>query len=389
MIAALRALVALATPDALPALVSAATDGSAEVRRLALEGLIALGDDRALAVLPGDVRDADAGVRARAARLAARRGAGGEATLPLLADPDPEARRHAVRAVGRAGGAGGPRALLDALPRLAGLELEVGQALEASARPADLGRLQAALDRASGSARAAVLMGVVGALVRAPSGAVPGLRGLVRRLEVELEGPVFLGELAADALAAAVRAGAEPSSTLAVVFGRLAPSVRARLCPALVADRAGLTRVLQSLEAPFEDDEVRTAAARSLAGLSAGRARAALEAARRSGHPAVAGTAAAALAAGARGRRTVGVRVVAPTGGALARQWVTFALPTGGAIGSRTDLLGHVRLFDLPDGGALPGAAAVTVGALGAPEIVLEHPRDGVWQVPRGEVARP
>src|SRR5204862_2628087 len=55
--AVLRALATLAPAEALAALVPLAADPSREIRRLALEAILAIGDDRAVVVLPGALVD--------------------------------------------------------------------------------------------------------------------------------------------------------------------------------------------------------------------------------------------------------------------------------------------------------------------------------------------
>jgi len=103
-VAALEALARLADPAAVPALVRVAMDGPApELRGLALAAVEATGGAGALVALPRALADADATVRARAARLA---GALGDSALaPALAarlrDSDVDVRREAARALAR------------------------------------------------------------------------------------------------------------------------------------------------------------------------------------------------------------------------------------------------------------------------------------------------
>jgi HEAT repeat protein len=63
-----------AAAEALPTVVQLAADGGSpnHIRRLAVEALIGIGDDRAVIVLDGLLAHADPGLRARGATLAAR-----------------------------------------------------------------------------------------------------------------------------------------------------------------------------------------------------------------------------------------------------------------------------------------------------------------------------
>ncbi|HVR03504.1 MAG TPA: HEAT repeat domain-containing protein, partial [Polyangia bacterium] len=104
LVAALEALARLADPAAVPALVRVAMDGPApELRGLALEALEATGGAGALVALPRALADADATVRARAARLAGRLGDTGlaPALAARLRDSDVDVRRAAARALAR------------------------------------------------------------------------------------------------------------------------------------------------------------------------------------------------------------------------------------------------------------------------------------------------
>ncbi len=117
--AAVRGLARLNDEGASPALAAALADPSPDVRKAALDVAIstrAFGDRTALLPLLGD---ADASIRAQAARLCGEfRVAAAEDTLSamLAGDPAPSARKSAAWALGRIGGATGLATLAQRRP---------------------------------------------------------------------------------------------------------------------------------------------------------------------------------------------------------------------------------------------------------------------------------
>jgi HEAT repeat protein len=343
--AALRALAAIAPREAIGALVRAAEDPSATVRRLALQALLALDDERASAVLEAGLQDRDPDVRLLATRLAGRLRARAfqEAVAGRLLDVNPNIRRAAVASLARLEAPGTARALLAALPLLRGSELLVGSALAAVARPADLPLLTRAARSHQGAARMAVLMGMTSALE--PAADKPSAQAAVGFLVAELLRGGATAELAAEAVTAAGPAALLDGSALRVALQTASPSVRARLCAAAAASEEGRRGLANLLAHPRESAEVQAAAAWALAGVRDSWSRSALAWATTSAHPAVAANARAALAvpAGSRMAASLRVRLVDASGSPEGSRWVIAHLPAG-PVWIRTGILGQARL---------------------------------------------
>ncbi|MEY4512530.1 MAG: hypothetical protein RLZZ450_4652 [Pseudomonadota bacterium] len=109
-VSAVRALARLNNEGSVPVLTGALSDGAVEVRSAALDVLMLVAGMRDFSALLPLLADADAGVRAHAARLCGElRLASAENTLSavLTGDPAPSARKAAAWALGRIGGATG------------------------------------------------------------------------------------------------------------------------------------------------------------------------------------------------------------------------------------------------------------------------------------------
>jgi HEAT repeat protein len=364
--AVLRSLAALAPREAVAPLVSIAADPARELRRLALEALLAAADPRSEVVLDRALGDPEPGVVARAARLAGRLRARGHTAqlVALLAHPDGVVRAEAIAALGAVGGVEACTALARAAavtndPRL-------GEALEASAEPACVPPILAVLR--SGRAQPALVRGLAAA-----GGAAQN--EVVGRLLEALAGEPAAAELAADALAAAKLSHRQAAEVLGA-FGGVPAPVRARLCPALALTGAGRARLVAVVGDRTEDDEVRAAAAWALAGATETAARAALELARAGLHPGLAANAQAALQL-RRGTEVATVQLRDAGGRALSGQWLRAALPGGASIWARTGSAGRVRFSGL--------TGPVAVGAA-SPELHLDDPGDGVGKVSGDEV---
>jgi hypothetical protein len=248
--------------------------------------------------------------------------------------------------------------------------------------PADLARplvevvARAALDATSVEALAGALERVVGAgdragLARAYQKATTPLaravlaRGLAAAaagapledasLVVALLADVGDGGEAAPAAAEALgqaKLGRPTEATLAGLFARAEPTVRARLVPALARFEAGVGALARTLADASEPASVRAAAAWALAGV--GDARGALASAAVDADPAVSANARAALALpGERARRRgswSAVDVTSAGGEACAGCWVAVTAGGGPAVWALTDARGRARVGGLPDG---------------------------------------
>jgi HEAT repeat protein len=365
--AVLRSLAALTPREAVAPLVSIAADPSREIRRLALEALLAAADPRSVVVLDRALVDPEPGVVARAARLAGRLRARSHtaALVALLAHPDGMVRTEAIAALGSVGGAEACTALARAAATTN--DERLGEALETSAEPACVAPILSVLR--SGRAQPALVRG----LAAATSGAAGN--EVVFPLVEALEGDPAAAELAADALASA-RLSHRQVQEVERAFEAARAPVRARLCPALALAASGRARLAAAIGDRTEDDEVRAAAAWALVGATEAAPRAALEQARTSLHPALAANAQAALQA-RRGAETATVQLTGAGRRPLPGQWIRAALPGGAWVWARTGSAGRVRLS------GLTGAAAVSAASA---ELSLADARDGVGKVAGDEV---
>jgi HEAT repeat protein len=365
--AVLRSLAALAPREAVAPLVAIAADPSRELRRLALEALLAAGDPRSVVVLDRALADPEPVIAAVAARLAGRLRARthSAALAGLLAHADGAVRTEAARALGAVGGAEACAALARAAAGSA--EPVLAEALEASAAPECVPALLAAL-RAAGPGEPALVRGLAAAVPAHPGTEV------VRPLLASLDGDPITAEAAAEALAGARLSHRQTGEVLGA-FDRGTPPVRARLCPVLASSAGGRARLGQALGDEAEADEVRAAAAWALAGASEPGLRAALERARTHLHPAIAANAGAALG-GPPGTGWAAVQLRGPAGRPTAGQWLWADLPGGRALWGRTGAAGRVRWSGL--------SGPVTVHAAG--QLGLEHPGDGLGKISGDEV---
>jgi HEAT repeat protein len=367
--AALEALIRLADPAAVPALVRAAESPTVEIRRAAFAALAAGADPRGEAVLEAGLADPDGQVRVLAARLAEAIDA--QAAAPALAarlsDADPTVRAAAATALARvADRAHHPlAAILSALTRPeapAPTDREVadlGAALEAVATPADAEPLARALMAARGATRGAIAQGLAAAHAGAPLTERATIDALIAA--VAEGGAAALA--AADALATA-RLGGGAIPSLARAFADTEPMVRARLCPALAATPDGDLWLAAVLADPHQPADVRAAAAWAAHGLA--RARPALAAAAQDdgGDDAVAANARAALTFAARSAAAfVGARVRGPDGEPAIGRWVSIGVVGGPSVRARTDSVGVVRVVGLPDGAPVLQIAGLTARA--------------------------
>ena len=398
---ALRALAALKDPAAIVALVRAAGDRDADVRRLAFEAMLAVGAPGSAAALPAGLTDADRDVRRAALRLAARldaravepaTGSGGAGVLAAvltgvldnLGREETELRRGALVAL--AAWPAAPPAALAAilgaaqrLDRAAGTAetdpeaLALGDALEAVVAGADVGdrndgasleadrrALSQAFVAARGAARLPILRGLCAALARgrAPKlGAVP--RG---SLMAAVAAGGALGEAAADALVAG-GVGSSDEAELIAAFDQAEAAVRARLAVGLAraATAATLARLRAAIDDESEAEAVRAAAAWAATGVRDGGVRAALARGAAEGPRALRANARAALASpndGERWSRWTAVRVTMPGGfGPLPGRWIILRGDGREPVWAMTGLGGDVRAFGV-GGGAVAVSAA-------------------------------
>jgi HEAT repeat protein len=316
---ALEALTRLADPAAVPALARLVERSEiAELRALALDALIATGDDRAIEVVSRALGDGDAGVRARAVRLAAWMGGRApiDAVAQRLADPDPEVRLRAALALGRLPAPPAPRilaALAPGAPRLTEVAAcSLGDALERLALGADaLGTAYLA----SGEPRARAVL--ARALAASPT---PASHDVATALIRDLTGDAALARNAALALARATLSR-DQQKELAVAFARAEPDVAARLAPAMAQFSAGIA----ALEALVADD----------------------------GSP-LSMRAAATWALAVRGPPTwTAVRLTDATGAPWPAHWVSVTTKSGAIARALTDVEGRAVFVGVPEGATL------------------------------------
>ncbi len=389
--AAIGAMAVIKDPEALPALLDAAADPLAETRRACYRALIAIGDDRALAILERGLGDRDAQVRALALRLGASFGPPGPGALTAmagrLADPDPAVAREAVRALVRLrwrvpGSVAPLLALIErappepaldrvsdrAPPGPAGGTLGDGlaEALAISAAPADDAALAAALRRLPTDGRR-----VIARALAAAHAAQPIADGaLVDLLIVSLTREPAEAEAAAGALALAHGVHGRETSVLRA-FDAAPPDVQPHLCNALAVlggspARERLIGIVGDAGAPAD---VRAAAAWALLAVpdlrrddlaAVAALRFALTRASTSSDTAVSTNAHAALAAlaipPAGASKTepraawVGVRIRAPDGAALPHAWLSLTAADGTTVWTQSGLDGMARVGALPPG---------------------------------------
>jgi hypothetical protein len=317
---ALEALGRLKDPASLPALARATEAPQADVRLAAFAALEALGDPRGLAVVDAGLADPDPRVRAAAVRLAvvldATCASGGRFARPLN-DADPAVRMAAAEAATRC----------------------------AEVHPTTGGA--ASLDAALLEARGEPTPAFLGLLAAAHAAEPLESHAVVERMLQIIAAGGPSAAAAADVLAVSRLSDAEASG-LARAFPESAPTVRARLCPAIARTPQGGEWLAALIAAASEPPEVRAAAA--WAARDARGARAALELAARGPEGPLARNARAALAAG--GHANGGwsaLRLLAADGGPRAGRWVTLAAP-GIEVDVRTDEAGVARLEGLPQG---------------------------------------
>jgi HEAT repeat protein len=357
--AAAVALARLGEDAAVPALLRAAVApaGGVELRVAALDALAASRDDRAAEGLTGPLADADAGVRAAAARAAGA--CGGPALAPALAmrlgDADGRVRLEAARSLARlaAPSSDVARAIAAALARGlfardAAALAALGDALERSAGPADAAFIEQAYVDVGGRPGSSATRGPLArALAAVHAGGTLTKRAVIDALLGELSGDDGSAAAAADALTTARLMG-EQQEALTAAFALAEPGIAARLAPGLARFRAGAQQLTATLRAPDASAVRRAAAAWALAGVAEGQA--ALREALAAPEPSVAANARAALAAGVRaGHDWAAVRLVTPTGEPWPRQWVMFSSqggtsPAGRTIWALTDLDGRARV---------------------------------------------
>ncbi len=261
--AAIGAMAQIKDPESLPALFDATPDPLPETRRASYRALIAIGDDRALAILERGLGDRDAQVRALTLRLGASFGQPGPAALTAmaarLADSDLAVTREAVRALvrlrWRVPGTVAPLlALLERVPPepaldrvsdrapgpaggtladtpSAALADALADALAIMAAPADDPALAEALRRLPTDGRR-----VVARALAAAHAAQPITDGaLVDLLVASLSHEPAEAEAAADALALARGVHEARKRGAARVRVPVAPDVRPHLCNAVAA----------------------------------------------------------------------------------------------------------------------------------------------------------
>jgi HEAT repeat protein len=382
--AALEALGRLADPAAVPKLARAAESPDLETRRRAYAALLAIGDERAAAVVDRGFSDPDPYVRVLTTRLTATIGAPnatpGPATLRalavLLADADHDVRRAAAHALATAArptadAAAGARStdarptdligvMLDALTRHGSPERSadewrhVADAFERLVDARDAGRIAAAWRSAHGPLRIALARPVAAA--HAGPAANAGRRSdadaaaLVPELLASLDGGGANARAAADALAL-LPFPDDARGALARAFAAAEASTRARLCPAIAATSGGGTWLAALVQARDEAPEVRAAAAWAARGNAD--ARDALVSAAAGGDDPVSANARAALAVGAGGPAAAwtAARLAGTDGGDVVGRWVTLTAAGGAVVvWAKTDAEGAIRVHGLPAG---------------------------------------
>jgi HEAT repeat protein len=395
--AAIGAMALIKDPESLPALLDAAGDPLPETRRACYRALIAIGDDRALAILERGLADRDAQVRTLALRLGASFGQPGPAALTAvaarLADPDLAVAREAARALvrlrWRVPGTVAPLlALLERAPPESALDRvsdrappgptgstladtltpALADALAIMAAPGDDAALAAALRRLPTDGRRVVARALAAAHAAQPinDGA------LVDLLVASLLHEPAEAEAAADALALARGVRGRETAVLRA-FDTVAPDVRPHLCTALatLGGSAGRERLIAIVADAGALADVRAAAAWALpvapdlrrddlAEVAA--LRFALTRASTSTDTAVSANARAALAvlalpaAGAPASRTelhvgwAGVRLRARDGAALPHAWLSLTAADGTTVWTQSALDGVARVAALPAG---------------------------------------
>jgi HEAT repeat protein len=370
--AALEALERLADPAAVPALCRAATEETvADLRVAALVALGAVGDDRALVVLPRALSDADAAIRVAAVGTA--RALGGPSVAawltPRLGDADGDVRRVAALALARlpwpspapelaraslaAALAVGTRA--PASEEHVAVSRALGDVLERAVDPTFTPVLESAYLGAPTGARAALARGLAAARGPARGRAWSNARladALLRDLDED--GALDLAPAAADALDGAALTAAE-QVTLLAAFARAEDELRARLAPSLAAFPAGVAALGSVLGDAEAGAVVRAAAAWALAGVAGAAAalRAAADvAATTEDELAVAANARAALAvtAGRASFTWTSLRLTTPDGAPWPHRWVQVMSRAGAPVWARTDLGGRTRVAGVADG---------------------------------------
>ncbi len=372
--AALEAIARLADPTAVPKLARAAESADLETRRRAYAALLAIGDERATAVVDRGFADPDPHIRMLTARLAAAVAAPNVSPVlaALLADPDHDVRRaaaHTLAIAARPGGASaatrGPDVIgvmLDALTRHGTPERgadewrHIADAFERLVDARDAGRVTAAWRAAHGPLRIALVRAVAAAYAGQPSDAA----GLIPDLLAAIDGGGANARAAADALAV-LRISDDARAPLARAFAAADAATRARLCPAIAQTPGGGAWLASLVMADAEPPEVRAAAAWSARGNSD--AKDALTAAAAVDDGPVSANARAALAAGAASPAAVwaAARLAATDGSDVVGRWVTVSAAGGVVVWAKTDAEGAIRVHGLPAGAAALRAADPTL----------------------------
>ena len=364
--AALEAIARLADPSAVPKLVRAAESADLETRRRAYAALLAIGDERATAVIDRGFADPDAYIRTLTARLAALLAAPNVTPVlaALLADPDRDVRRAAAKTLAIAGrpttthaGARSPDVIalmLDALTKHGTPERgadewrHIADAFERLVDARDAGRVAAAWRAAHGPLRIALVRAVAAAHAGRPSDAA----GLIPDLLAAIDGGGANARAAADALAV-LHVPDDARPTLARAFAGADTATRARLCPAIAQTAGGGAWLASLVQARAEPPEIRAAAAWSARGNND--ASEALAAAAAADDGPVGANARAALAVGSAAREGAwtAARLAATDGSDVVGRWLTVTAAGGFVVWAKTDAEGAIRVHGLPAGAAV------------------------------------
>jgi len=368
--AALEAVARLADPSAVPKLARAAESADLETRRRAYAALLAIGDERASAVIDRGFADPDPYIRMLTARLAAALAAPNVTPVlaALLADPDRDVRRAAAHALATAArptgvpaGARSPdviAVMLDALTRHGTPERgadewrHIADAFERLVDARDAGRVAAAWRAAHGPLRIALVRAVAAAHAGRPSDAADLIPDLLAAVDVGGAN----ARAAADALAG-LRIPDDARAPLARSFAAAEAATRARLCAVIGQTSGGGVWLASLVQSRAEPPEIRAAAAWSARGNAD--AKDALAAAAAADDGPVGANARAALAVGSAsppGAWTA-ARLAATDGSDVVGRWVMVSAAGGVVVWAKTDAEGAIRVHGLPAGATALRAA--------------------------------